>query len=635
MSSSGDYRPMLMNSRKHCRTQVGKAYTRICLGYGRYDILRPDFELVLRHAGGLLFQEAHMQAQLDLNLFLPGLETPARIISDAGPTGTGVYFTPPAVARTLAEEALLCLSNSHSSDGESIQLFDPACGSGELLRECLRLLKLRRYHGQIKVTGWDSSPASIVMARFALHCEKRYWPRDQIQLDLVEHNSLTAPAWPTDVDILIMNPPFRSWQQMDSQTQTAVTTVLGSHLRNKPNLAMAFAIRAIDSVNSAGVLAMISPSSLFEASSGKQVREALSNRFTPVLIAKLGDQNIFTHALVDAGLYVGKRGTATGIPTAILWVNPEPASLSRALRGLRRWRGDEVNPLQEEGFSVHLQKQVGISSAPWVARSYDAWSWHERIIRSKKTVSASKLFDIHQGVRLGSDVFIVGRKYVKDLSASEQRFFRPAVMNVSLKDARLNDDYYVFYPYTTGLPPLRNEEDLSAQVPTFYAEVLLPAKPALESRRSLIREQLNWWDLIWPRNWQHGPAPKLVSKYFGDTRPFAFDGTGDYVVVVGHAWLRRKGEVEVAITDAELYLAMIAYLNSSIVSALLEYLSVQISGGQFDLSNKFLTNLPVLNIAKINEAHLVQLVRIGRELTEGRLERWADVDELMTEVLAL
>ena len=47
-------------------------------------------------------------------------------------------------------------------------------------------------------------------------------------------------------------------------------------------------------------------------------------------------------------------------------------------------------------------------------------------------------------------------------------------------------------------------------------------------------------------------------------------------------------------TEEECYLATIAYLSSSLARELLEYLSVQISGGQLDLSSKYISELPSL-----------------------------------------
>lgn len=347
-------------------------------GLGRYQVLRPDFELVLRHASGAVFQDAHLEVEVSPAYWLPGFERPVIVYDRTTPKDAGIYFTPPALARTLAEEAT---RYTQHVDDRPLLLFDPACGSGELLKECLRLLRLQQYPCPVHLIGWDKSPASVDMARFVLAWEKRAWPADQIQIQILQQDSLLASQWPTAVDILVMNPPFRSWSLMSSEEQGAVTSILGAS--NKPNLAMAFARRATDSVREAGALAMIAPNSLLEASSGSRLRGALAQGLTPQLIARLGDQNIFARALVDAAIYVGRRKPCHEPPTAILWADSRPNSLNRALRGLRRWRGAESEPLLEEGFSVYQRRDIGRTAAPWIARGYEAWKTYQSVERTR------------------------------------------------------------------------------------------------------------------------------------------------------------------------------------------------------------------------------------------------------------
>jgi adenine-specific DNA-methyltransferase len=597
-------------------------------GIGRSDDLRPDLPLVLRHSSGAVFQEAHVEAELYPTRSFPGFERPAIVSSRATPSETGIYFTPPALARTLAEEAT---REPIPHEGRHLVLFDPACGSGELLKECLRLLNLKDYRGRVRVIGWDKSSAAVDMARFVLAWEKRSWPIDGVDIEVVEQDSLTAANWPADVDILVMNPPFRSWQRMEPAEQEAVTNILGAS--NKPNLAMAFARRALDVLREGGTLAMITPNSLLEASSGTNVRAALAEILSPQLIARLGEQSIFARALVDAGIYVGKRSPVAEVPSAILWADSRLNSLNRALRGLRKWRGSEAEPITDEGFSIYRREDIGRTGTPWVARNYDAWSTYKSVRSTKRVISARRVFDIKQGVRLGNDVFIVPKEYVQKLPDNEKRFFRPAVMNLSISDARLNDKYYVFYPYSEGLPVIATELSLEENVPTYFQEFLLPAKPKLESRKSLVNAGLNWWDLLRHRSWQMERSSKIVSKYFGKGRSFSFDSNGDFVVVVGSAWLLRKGAIQLDVTEDDVYFAILAYLSSSIAEDLLKYLSIQVSGGQWDLSHKYVNSLPIPDLTKLGAARVSELVQMGIRISEGQIDKWADVDELLRSIL--
>ena len=190
--------------------------------------------------------------------WLPGLELPATVDAKTVPRAKRSLLTPPALARTLAEEATI---NIQAPAGRRLVIFDPACGSGELLKECLRLLKMRGYGGQVRVVGWDKSPAAVDMARFVLAWEKRAWLAGQIEAEVAEHDSVSAEHWPDAVDILVMNPPFKSWQLMSAGEQEAVSRIVGG--ARKPNLAMAFARRALAVLGDSGVLAMIAPNSAF------------------------------------------------------------------------------------------------------------------------------------------------------------------------------------------------------------------------------------------------------------------------------------------------------------------------------------------------------------------------------------
>lgn len=87
------------------------------------------------------------------------------------------------------------------------------------------------------------------------------------------------------------------------------------------------------------------------------------------------------------------------------------------------------------------------------------------------------------------------------------------------------------------------------------------------------------------------------------------------------------------ITDEEVYLAMLTFLSSNTSDELLKYVSVQVSGGQLDLSNKYVGNLLIPNLAKIEAAKRNALVETGKLISEGRIDNWKDVDDLVLSIL--
>ena len=116
---------------------------------------------------------------------------------------------------------------------------------------------------------------------------------------------------------------------------------------------------------------------------------------------------------------------------------------------------------------------------------------------------------------------------------------------------------------------------------------------------------------MWPRTWQYSRQPKLVSKYFGGAGSFAWDETGDYIVVVGHAWIQ---DPEVALRQdliCPYSIATAVYLNLPETEELIDYLSVRVSGGQLDLSGRYLKQLLIPSPRKLDESLLAAMSNLS------------------------
>lgn len=604
----------------------GYHFDRLMGRIGSFRMLKPDFGLLLRHASGALFQEAHAQVQLPDEGWLPGLG-PLDAVLNTRSLGIndGAYFTPPSIARTLAEEALRELDIGLLN---KVVIFDPACGSGELLKEALRILEIQRFDGSVVLRGWDQSNAAVDIAKFSLGWEVHGWNgRVQVEIECV--NSVTTPQWPTDVNVVLMNPPFKSWQQMTLEEQDAVQLQLSGLQSNKPNLASVFISRASTALVPGGVLASVAPRSFFDASSARKLRETLLNVVVPTVIVNLANPSLYTHATVQSGLFVAKRGRA-GRPTALVWTDPRPSSVGEALRGLRRYQLESNVSINEDGYSIYRDPGVGTDARSWLPKPYEGWALGKLLNERSGVVSAKSIFHIHQGVRMGSDAFLVSPSFVEGLSAEEKKYFRPAVTNANLSESKLVAGSYIFYPYTEGLERIESEQDLQRLVPKYYSECLEGYKRELSSRKSLEKAGQPWWGLIWPREWQYEIKPKLVSKYFGKSGSFAWDKSGEYVVVVGHGWVPRDSKKHWAyISSQEYSLAVVAILASSLGELLLSQSSVQVGGGQWDLSSKYVGEIPLLAPTQANSRVLRDLALWGEKISSGeRLDR-TELDEFV------
>lgn len=588
--------------------------------------LKPDFRIVLRHASGPLFQEAHYLAQFSAanQRHLPGIDLvpdPVKVVPQTD--AVGVYFTPAALARTVVEEGLAILS-----PGDRLRIFDPACGSGEFLRECLRQARLANCPGEIALLGWDTSPAACTMSRFTLAWETR---GDSGVEWRIEQRDALKEEWP-EVDLILMNPPFLSVRDMDEEQKECIRKVLGELARGRYELASGFVWKAAQSLAPGGVVATVVPASLLEGDSFAPTRGALAKILTPHLVARLGSQELFQRAQVDAGLYIAKKNGGCDSAIAV-WADHRMSSSSAALRALRRMRAANALgvPEVDDGFSIYLNPGIGTGEGGWAPRPFYEWSF---LKRAGEKPAVNQIFKVQQGALTGyNKAFIIGHEYWSTLPEAEKQFFRPAIVNESISHGQLEKTAYVFFPH--GECKLSSETDLKARVPTFLADHLKPHETALKKRQ--ISDSTHWWELTRPRNWQIKPASKLVSTYFGQSGSFAWDEAGDFVVVQGYAW-HPKGRRS---PDRALWLAYLALLNSAPFESLLAATADNVSGGQWNLSTRYVKHIPLpeLHISRKNSL-TTELAELGevihnsglRSLSEDQCESLRELVEAAYEV---
>jgi hypothetical protein len=198
---------------------------------------------------------------------------------------------------------------------------------------------------------------------------------------------------------------------------------------------------------------------------------------------------------------------------------------------------------------------------------------------------------------------------------TERPYFRPAVVNESISFGVLRDFQYIFYPY--GDQRLESEDQLALRVASFYQGTLKPAEPNLR-KRSSKRDPDRWWEMSEPRAWQYSKIPKIVSVSFGDSGSFAYDASGEYVVVQGYCWRPLNKVTRDRPFNAKLARAYLALLSSDVMKRLLPAVSSQVQGGQWDLSARLLERIPLPNLfAQADPRLLSRLAELGWSIEHG------------------
>lgn len=571
--------------------------------------------LVLRHAGGRLFQEAHAVIEaIQFNLF-----GPAKLFGAPFYSPSGAYFTPVRIARLMAEWAL----KSFAGSNQSITIADYACGSAIFLTEALRALDRLGYHGTVRLVGRDSSSQAITMATVAVRNVVSDLSSFRVAEDIAVADALDS-TWP-EADVVLMNPPFRSWENMDKRERDWVRGWTGDVGRGRPDLSVGFVERALQSLTTTGVLATMVPAGLLASEGLGNWRKSMEDRAVPNLIAVLGEHGLFHHALVNVGIIclVKRSQDLDHAPTRqdvnVAWSSAEEGSASRAIRALRQTM---------TGLSAMPQTKVKANG--WSVTRLSLASWQKRpswlpgagalgpVLERVQEVIPTKvedLFRVRQGIRTGgNEAFLITKAQVSLYPDSERAYFRPAVDTDSFANGNINDPLYLFTPD----PVWTTEDDLSTAVPRFYRNHLQQYKQKLRSRKSLNDER--WWTITRDRaSWANEGVPRLLSKRFGLLPAFARDLRAEYAPVQANAWIPRSRSGNVRSLEVRDILTLYWWLlNSRVTVALFREYCPNVAGGQLDLEHKYVKDVPLPDLAqRLDEDTALQALAADIKVRSG------------------
>jgi len=585
--------------------------------------IQPEIKLVLRHASNRLFQEAHREAtRKDFQMSLWG----GTDRSYNSGISEGAFYTPTPLVRTIVQDSLWALDKVKPlSERTTLRILDPACGSAEFLREALRQLKIRNYVGDIIITGWDISEIACEMSNFVLNYENNTEWKGKVKMKIEKKDSLEY-NWGNEIkyDIVLMNPPFIPFAKL-GERKSIIKEQLNGLINRQPDMAAVFWKKAAEVTADNGVLGLILPYSLIGAETYNKLRlhikEELKMDFS--LIARLGSAGLFEKAMIIPAVLVGTK-TLSSNSNTVLWTNNQQTSAYTAFRKLRIYRNKDIpTPITENNYSIYDDEFL-TKEKIWSVKSYQIYQLSNKL---KGFNTVGKLFKVTRGADAGNNAaFILSKKDWLELPKKERAYFRCSVMRESIENGKLNDKWFMFYPY--GAFILKSESELMQKLPVYYEKYLKQNIVKLKKRRG--REE-KWWTLNEHRPWQVKSTSKLVSSYFGKSRYFAFDQMGKYLVGQSFAWLPKKAELD----KEQYYFAYLALLHAPLIDTLLEMVSVNIAGGQFDLSKHYIDKMPLPDLTKADQSILSDLVEIGKSIHNGKEIIQKDLDQRVANTYGL
>ena len=551
--------------------------------------------LAIRHAGGQLFQEAHFDL---VRASSPDMFDYVGTAKSAPGASSVTHFTPPALARAIVDYTLKQMDGLSCRD--KLTISDPACGSGVFLHEALRGLRRTEFDGSLHVIGNDISQAAIAMANFTLKLALRDWePAGGVTVSLTATDSLNEHRFP-QADIIVMNPPFISFIAQTKEQKAQLHEIVGPKAASRGDYSMAFVKRGLESLSDGGVMGTLFPANLLVHEASNSWRQQLIAQGDVRLLASIGDFGLFSQALVQVALAVIKKSEQRDSQLTVLVTENDPRATGRVLRELRKIDGTPPTMTRSDAsWKLFASQAAQLRNPTWriltpqqrmVVDALDA----------AQTPTVGNFFKVSQGVQTGNrNIFLLDESRYSSLPKKERRFFRKALMTDSIADGEVVRVYYLFFPHDVNGSLFSDENSLSKAVPYFYRNILKPNEQALRSRASLQRAgRADWWGLMHPRKFSFDCSPRIISKFFGTEGSFIFDENAEYLPCTAHVW-RPKLEEPSDLSPIERSMILRAYttlLNSRIFVRLVALRSTILSGGQFDLSSRFVSGIFIPNL---------------------------------------
>ncbi len=585
--------------------------------------LTPNIELILRHSSGQLFQGAQKEAIFPVNrerdlfgYYDTDYELKKKLYSS-------FHYTPSYLVRSIVENSLSELS---ISEMQKIKILDPACGGAEFLLEALKQLKSKKYDGEVIIKGWDILESAINISNFLLKYEQREWS-DKLSFEFKKVENSLELDWENDYDLILMNPPFSSWELMDNDNREIVSDILNTKSKKKPNLASAFIIKSIRHLKENGIFGTVMPSSIFLMDSYKELRNEIKDTLSLKLVGKLGNY-VFKNALTDISVLIGKK-PKTECSTTILWTKNESGIVSSALRDLRKVNYGRLPYIKDNKTYSICKSDDYPKNENWkiISSSEQKLIKHlYNLLELGRLKTVQDLFNVKQGIRTGNNqVFIISKGEYEHLPSEERKYFRPSINNKSITKGIASIVDYVWFPYTNSKKILiESEEELKEKLSTFYNLNLLPQKDELVNRK---KDVPYWWSLS-----DYAPrllpiTSKIVSTEFGHSGSFAFDEKGKFVIERGNGWIPKK-----EFDNKDYNYFYLSVFNSPFFDKLLSIYSKQLAGGKwYDLGKKYTSKIPIPEITKdIEETKVYEkLVNLGKIINEGDFSVIQIIDEML------
>ncbi|MDD4050564.1 MAG: N-6 DNA methylase [candidate division Zixibacteria bacterium] len=564
---------------------------------GRYEY---DLNLIAGYSIGQIYEKyialvSYYAENGNISLF-PEYETVLR-----WQRGTGALYTPEYLAQFMVGQAL---KDINEEDWANLAVGDFACGSGVFLRHFLLNIQSRKeITGGItkqllgRLYGNDIIPSAVAAARLSIAMTTY-----ACQGSLTEGFSPTTADALSDskirqgrkrLDIILMNPPFKGYDQQSAQEQRLSRTILGGLGHGKVDISSVFLFLAFNNLKPNGILSILLPAAFLEAEYSSHIRQYLVNNSQIKFVGKFEEYGIFPRGETQIALLIlqKRENVSTCYPTRVLYCRK---TLDLALRAV------QIEKYQSKFEWEFFRADSSTWNSKWNLIPKELGSVLNRLEIAHPALG--QIFKIRQGIRIGrKSAFII-----EDVSAfprAEHDILMPVADDENLYGWQIHSDRRrLIYAYKDGKP--LKATVMKSKYPKILAH-LEKHRTHLEQRSSMANASI--WELVRPRNAKDMSERKLVCCNFGLSGSYALDNDGKYAVTNGSILIPYH-----PFTDDDAWFFYLAILNSPLYMRIVARKSRRLKGGQYDFDQRFTRSIAIPNFELADKTDRKELAEIAR-----------------------
>lgn len=591
-----------------------------------------NFALMSKHALSRIYERYVSEMQFPEGerkqySFLP------TIPEEVSATHKGVVYTPQFIAsffaRYLNEEIPPRVFRS-------MNIVDPACGSGIFLRTLLETQTVSLPHPNsekykdlfLSVKGVDIDENAIVATELSLSLLYLILTGEfpaKLNLcvgDAIDTLRPRGNRQELTTDLFIANPPFRKLDRLPAVLREKYLDFLGKEFTGRADSYLAFLKLALDNVREGGFVCFVLPHNFLFAKNARTFRNSISRNFVIHCLVDLSNVEVFEGVGAYVILLIIEKRVRQQRSDLAVRVGRISARSGEALQCLLDGTQAENN-----WYSCFQLPQEYFERNEWQILSPTDYMLEQKL---KPFPKISEFFEVHQGFITGDDeIFIRPWSQIPD---SERKLYLRYIPDRSMAKyyAPQSVDTAVFYPYLNGKLVTESELRMS------YRETwrhLIRHKKRLTDRRAVQSGDTEWWRPVRSRQASHILRGKILTPHLCITPRFSIDLSGKLAPSRSPFFVVSK---EFEPLEPSFLKLFTAFLNSSIGHWYITRYAFKYGKGYARLEVGNLKNFPVPNPKEIPSnlsARLLKLVEYcSREFRHADEKSYTEIDQIVLDI---